>query len=142
MQEKRLIIDFFLQFLKYKKRGRSQKKKLHHNAVTMFLWQFHSTSFGYKRNSNLHTHLFNSLLTSRDLPSKRSHTSRGIRWGPLGVGVVSRPRGATLVPVGGMPCWEDPEPSLWFLLWVRLTLSLDPLCLEDRSLSLKPRKNR
>ena len=117
-------------------------KKLHHSAVTMamFLWQFHSTSFVYKRSPNSHTHDRISLLTSRDLPSKRSHTSRGIRWGPLGVGVVSRPRGATLVPVGGMPCWEEPEPSLWFLLWVRFTLSLDPRCLEDRSLSLKPRK--
>ena len=55
--------------------------------------------------------VFTYIHTSRDLPSNRSHTSRGMRWGPLGVGVVSRPKGATLVPVG-IPCCDEPDPSL------------------------------
>ena len=41
----------------------------------------------------------NEIITSLVLPSKRSQTSRGILWGALGVGMVSLPKGATLVPV-------------------------------------------
>ena len=77
------------------------------------------------------------IHTSLDFPSKRSQTSWGIRCGPFGDGVFSCPSGTLLVPEGGTPCWEYPEPSLGFLLWdLVFKLSLESRCLP--SLSLKP----